>query len=72
MRIIITVQDKNEKKQGRILTLDYTFFYDGELLLLQGSAWKREVKDPEKVFDAIKGFFYGTCYEIINFQFHKK
>lgn len=72
MRITITVNDINEELEGRIVPLDYSFFYDGNILSLEGSCWRKEVPNPEKVFDSIKSFFYGTRYRIANFEFHKK
>lgn len=45
----------------------FIFEYDGSILSIQGTSWKKQCT-KEEVFDAIDGYFKGTNYVLANIQ----
>ena len=45
---------------------DFYFNYDNNIISIEGSSWKKHVKDMEEGLDQIKKYFYGSKYHIVD------
>lgn len=69
MIIYVTTQEKPlhlPNERAYITTTQWKFLWDGKFLFLPARGWKIEAENVEDVYKRIKGYFYGTSYNIID------
>ena len=45
---------------------DFFFHYENNVVWIEGTSWKKSVKDMEEGLNTIKEYFHGTNYQIID------
>ena len=68
MRIKVSTKiERYNPKDGKFYYYpeDFYFNYNNNVISIEGSSWRKQVKDMEEGLDTIKKYFYGTKYHII-------
>jgi hypothetical protein len=65
---IVTAPPSNGKPA--VVTFDYDqdffFHYENNIIWIEGTSWKKEVKDMEEGLNCIQQYFHGTNYQIVD------
>lgn len=65
---IVTAPPCNGKPP--VVTFDYDqdffFHYENNTIWIEGTSWRKTVKDMEEGLNCIKQYFHGTNYQIVD------